>query len=137
MADKPRVKAPKQRVATVDERDRRRRRLAMVAAVSGVVLGFVAVGAVLGFVGSDGPDEKALRADLEAAGCTLKVGATRGYPEKSHSVTDPNGTSRLWTTNPPTSGPHYGIAAIFGIYEDELQLARVVHNLEQGGIYIL
>ena len=109
----------------------------MVAAVSGVVLGFVAVGAVLGFVGSDGPDEKALRADLEAAGCTLKVGATRGYPEKSHSVTDPNGTSRLWTTNPPTSGPHYGIAAIFGIYEDELQLARVVHNLEHGGIYIL
>ena len=49
----------------------------------------------------------------------------------------PSGTSPKWNTDPPTSGPHYGIPAIFGIYEEELEIARVVHNLEHGGIYIL
>ena len=29
------------------------------------------------------------------------------------------------------------IAAIFGIYDEELEIARVVHNLEHGGIFIL
>ena len=38
---------------------------------------------------------------------------------------------------PADHGPHYGIAAIFGIYEDELEIAQVVHNLEHGGIFIL
>ena len=31
----------------------------------------------------------------------------------------------------------HGIPAIFGIYNEELEMARVVHNLEHGGIYIL
>ena len=44
---------------------------------------------------------------------------------------------KAWNTDPPTSGPHYGIPAIFGIYEEPLELARVVHNLEHGGIFIL
>jgi Protein of unknown function (DUF3105) len=137
MAEKPRVKAPKQRQTPSDAASRRRA-WTIGAAVAGVALGFAVIAVLLGLVGGgDGPDEEALRADLQAAGCTLKVAPTRGYPENSHSVTNPNGTSRVWNTDPPTSGPHYGIAAIFGIYEDELQLARVVHNLEHGGIYIL
>ena len=137
MAEKPKVKAPKQR-HTPSDAAARRRTWTIGVAVAGVVVGFAVVAALLGLVGgSDGPDAEALRADLQAAGCTLKVAPTPGYPENSHSVTDPAGKSRDWTTDPPTSGPHYGIAAIFGIYEDELQLARVVHNLEHGGIYIL
>jgi hypothetical protein len=83
--------------------------------------------------GGSGPDEEAVRADLDAAGCTLKtVAALPG----DHSVS-PGGISGKWNTDPPTNGPHYGVAAIFGIYEDELELARVIHNLEHGGIYIL
>jgi hypothetical protein len=136
MADKPRVKAPKQRQTPSDAASRRRT-WTIGAAVAGVALGFAVVAVLLGLVGGgDGPDEEALRADLQAAGCTLRVAETRGYPENSHSVTDPNGTSPQWATDPPTSGPHYGIAAIFGSYEDEVQLARVVHNLEHGGVYI-
>jgi hypothetical protein len=139
MAEKPRVKAPKQRAATADDSARRRRIWVIVAGVGGLVLGFAIVAAALGMVGGSGDstDVPALRTTMETAGCTLKVAPTRGYPEKSHSVTDPDGTSPLWNTDPPTSGPHYGIAAIFGIYEDELQMARVIHNLEHGGIYIL
>jgi Protein of unknown function (DUF3105) len=134
MADKPRVKAPKQRVATADETARRRKTWAIVAAVAGVVLGFVAVGALLGVGGGGGASPEELRAKFEAAGCTFKiVPALEGV----HSIDDPSGTSNRWNTDPPTTGPHYGIAAIFGIYEDELELARVVHNLEHGGVFIL
>jgi hypothetical protein len=137
MADKPRVKAPKQRQTPSDAASRRRA-WTIGAAVVGVAAGFAVVAVLLGLVGgSDAPDEEALRADLQAAGCTLRVAPTQGYPENSHAVTDPNGKSPDWTTDPPTSGPHYGVAAIFQIYEEELQLARLVHNLEHGGVYIL
>jgi Protein of unknown function (DUF3105) len=135
MADKPRVKAPKQRAATADETARRRRTWAIAAAVAGVVLGFVVVAAALGFVGgSSDPSPDELRAKFEAAGCTFQdAPALKGV----HSIQEPGETSNRWNTDPPTSGPHYGIAAIFGIYEDELELARVVHNLEHGGVFIL
>jgi hypothetical protein len=134
MADKPRVKAPKQRVATADETARRRKTWAIVAAVAGLVLGLVAVGALLGVGGGGGPSPAELRMKVEAAGCTFQVAPALAG---AHSIDDPAGTSSRWNTNPPTSGPHYGIAAIFGIYEDQLELARLVHNLEHGGVFIL
>jgi Protein of unknown function (DUF3105) len=138
MAEKPRVKAPKQRAGAA-ESGRNTRTWAIVAAIGGLVLGAVVVAAAFGFAGGGGGkvDVPALRAKVEAAGCTLQVGATPGYPGNAHSVTDPNGTSPVWTTDPPTSGPHYGQPAVFGIYTEPLQLARVVHNLEHGGVYIL
>jgi hypothetical protein len=54
-----------------------------------------------------------------------------------HSITNPSDTSPKWNTDPPTSGPHYAVPAIFGRYEEQLEPARVVHNLEHGGIFIL
>jgi hypothetical protein len=135
MADKPRVKAPKQRAVTTDESARRRRVWAIVAGVAGVALGFVVVGMALGMVGGGATtDEKGLRAALESADCTLKIAPAL---EGRHSVVDPAGSSPQWNTDPPTSGPHYAVAAIFGEYDSELELARVVHNLEHGGIFIL
>jgi Protein of unknown function (DUF3105) len=136
MADKPRVKAPKQRAVSADESARRRRIWTIAAVVGGLVLGFAAVGAALGMIGGSGgtTDVAGLRTAFSNAGCTLKVAPAL---EGVHSITDPSGSSPKWNTDPPTSGPHYAIAAIFGIYEDELEMARVVHNLEHGGIYIL
>jgi Protein of unknown function (DUF3105) len=136
MADKPRVKAPKQRAATADESARRRRTMAIVAGVAGVVIGFGVVAAALGMFGGDSgrTDTAGLRTSLEDAGCTLKVAPAL---EGVHSITDPSKTSPKWNTDPPTSGPHYAVAAIFGIYEDEIEMARLVHDLEHGGIYIL
>ena len=136
MADKPRVKAPKQRAVTADESAHRRKTMAIVAGVAGLVLGFVVVAAALGMFGGSGgtTDVAGLRTTLKDAGCTLQVAPAL---EGVHSITDPSQTSPKWNTDPPTSGPHYAIAAIFGIYEDELEMARVVHNLEHGGIYIL
>jgi hypothetical protein len=136
MADKPRVKAPKQRAATADDSARRRKTMAIVAGVAGVVLGFVVVAAALGMFGGEGrtTDTAGLRTTLENAGCTLKVAPAL---EGVHSISDPSGTSPKWNTDPPTSGPHYAVAAIFGIFEDEIELARLVHDLEHGGVYIL
>ena len=136
MADKPRVKAPKQRTASADESARRRKTLTIVAVVGGLALGLAAVAAALGMVGGGGAktDTAGLRTALKNSGCTLQVAPAL---EGAHSITDPSQTSPVWNTDPPTSGPHYAVAAIFGIYEDELEMARVVHNLEHGGIYIL
>jgi hypothetical protein len=133
MAEKPRVKAPKQRQTPTDAASRRRA-LTIGAAVAGVALGFVVVATLLGLFGGTDTGEAALPAKFESAGCTFQVVPAL---EAAHSVTQPDGASKKWNTDPPTTGPHYGIAAIFGIYEEELELARVVHNLEHGGIFIL
>ena len=135
MADKPRVKAPKQRAASSDDSGRRRV-WAVLAAVGGVAIGLVVVAVALGMVGGEGgtTDKEGLRAAFESAGCTLTIAPAL---EGRHSVTDPGGSSPTWNTDPPTSGPHYGVAAIFGEYSTQLEMARVVHNLEHGGIYIL
>jgi uncharacterized protein DUF3105 len=135
MADKPRVKAPKQRAAPAQNRQPTRVWV-IVAGVAGLVTGFVLVAAAFGFVGGgEGrTDVAGIRTALQAAGCTLTVAPAL---EGVHSITDPSKTSPLWNTDPPTSGPHYAVPAVFGIYEEELEMARVVHNLEHGGIYIL
>jgi Protein of unknown function (DUF3105) len=139
MAEKPRVKAPKQRHTTSSEASSQRRMLTIGAAVAGVVIGFAVVAVLLGLIGgSDGPDEAAVRADLEAAGCTLQ--AVEAQPGR-HSLTA-DGTAK-WNTDPPTSGPHFGFnpngsvgTVIWGDYEEPVQLARIIHNLEHGGVYI-
>jgi len=41
-----------------------------------------------------------------------------------------------YNSNPPTSGPHYGQAGDWGIYDEELVDETAIHNLEHGGIWI-
>lgn len=142
MADKPRVKAPKQRAGSSNQSDGRRRLLVIGAAVAGVALGFVAVAALLGFMGggSSTTDTEAVRAKFVAAGCTFKtVPAVDGQ----HSL-GPDDTSDKWNTDPPTTGPHFGFnpdgslgTVIWGNYDEPIQLARLVHNTEHGGVYIV
>jgi hypothetical protein len=84
--------------------------------------------------GTGGGGSSDVAAALDAAGCTLVTKpALRGV----HSITSPTGTSPLWNTSPPTSGPHYEIPAIWGAYTEPVNMAQLVHNLEHGGIYVL
>jgi hypothetical protein len=46
------------------------------------------------------------------------------------------GESASYNSNPPTSGPHYKIAAAWGIYDEAPVDEKLVHNLEHGGIVI-
>jgi len=41
-----------------------------------------------------------------------------------------------YNSNPPTSGPHYGTPANWGVYQEELPDEQLIHNLEHGGIWI-
>jgi hypothetical protein len=108
------------------------RKLLIGLGVAGlVVIVAVALGAVLAFGGGSTANAAAA---LDSAGCTLiEKPALRGV----HSITTPTGTSKLWNTNPPTSGPHYQIPAVWGEYTEPVNMAQLVHNLEHGGIYIL
>jgi len=107
-----------------------------VGALIVLAVGVAAV-ALVGFGGGE-PSPAEVRADLVAAGCRLQ--AVDAQPGR-HSL-GPDETAK-WNTDPPTSGPHFGFdqnqnngTVIWGAYEEPLQLARVVHNLEHGGIYI-
>jgi hypothetical protein len=135
MADKPRVKAPKQRAtSSAPDAGDRNRRLAMIGGAT--LAGIAAVAAAFFLLGSGGEsvDEEAVRASLVAAGCRLQ--ASPADEGADHSVATPGGTSDEWNTDPPTNGPHYVQAAIFGEYDEPLETARVVHNLEHGGVFI-
>lgn len=138
MADKPRVKAPKQRASSRPDASGLDRRLLVFIAGATVVLavGLAAV-ALVGFGGGD-PSPADVRAVLQAAGCTLQE---ENAQPGSHSL--PADGSSDWNTDPPTTGPHYGFnpdgslgTVIWGAYTEPLQLARVVHNTEHGGVYI-
>jgi hypothetical protein len=107
-----------------------RKLLAILGAAGLALVVVVAIGAVVAMGGS-GTNAAAA---LDKAGCTLlEKPALRGV----HSITTPTGTSPLWNTSPPTSGPHYEIPAIWGAYTEPLNMAQLVHNLEHGGISIL
>jgi len=140
MAEKPKVKAPKQRSAQRRAEDEAKRRRLMMLGGGGLVvlLAVVGIATLLG-IGAGDPSASEVREKLVAAGCTMRtVDALPG--EHTLAADD---TSDGWNTDPPTSGEHFGFDAngnngtvIWGAYDDPVQLARIVHNLEHGGIYI-
>ena len=110
-----------------------RRRLLYILAGAALVALAIALGVVfLGGGGEDG-DEK-LAASLRAAGCTLQTvpAAVGDHTAELDATKDPK-----WNTNPPTSGPHYPVPAVYGEYDSPLKLAQVVHNLEHGAMFVL
>jgi hypothetical protein len=100
------------------------------------IAGLIVVAAALGYalLGSGGSSSSDAIKQLEDAGCTVQKVAA--LPSGDHSVLTPEGTSKKWNTDPPTSGPHYQVPAIWGAYTEPLLPAQVVHNLEHGGIFI-
>ncbi len=137
MADKPRVKAPKKRDA-VKPAGADRRRAAVIAGIAALAL--VAVAGAFFLLGSGGggsTNTDDVKAALSAADCTLEVKPAVPNASNHADFPDPSATSPAWNTDPPTSGPHYGITLIYGSYDDPIEIGRVVHNLEHGGVYIL
>lgn len=129
-APKPRVKAPQQRVSPGKSGggSGRNRLLLGVAGGAAVVL----VVGVLLFV-LLGSGSASAQAQMQSAGCTLK-----DYPGVSRAhITDPNASPKSWNSFPPTSGPHYFTPAVYAFYAEPIALARVLHNLEHGGVYFL
>jgi hypothetical protein len=131
MPPKPRVNAPKR--APLDPGARRQRLMLYALAASGLVaLGLVVV-VMAATTGGGAIDEGRVRSAATEAGCTYV--SKPAVKPRSHTV-QPDGRSPLWNTVPPTSGPHYAVPAVWGAYSEPLQQARVVHNLEHGGVFI-
>jgi Protein of unknown function (DUF3105) len=140
MPQKTRVKAPKQRTSQrhAAEAQAKKRRLYMFGGGTLVaVLAIVGIAALLG-IGSGDPSVSDVREKVVAAGGTLRE--VKAQPGQHTLAEDERGK---WNTDPPTSGPHFGFdqnqnlgTVRWGAYEEPLQLARVVHNLEHGGVYI-
>ena len=139
MAQKPRVRAPKQRSSQRRAEDEaKKRRLYLLGGGTLVaVLAVVGIVALLGIGGGGDASAADVRADLRAAGCTMKV--VEAVPNISdHSdFPDPEARSPAWNTDPPTSGPHYGQTLQYGSYTEPIDIARALHNLEHGAVYIL
>jgi hypothetical protein len=133
MADKPRVKAPKQRASTSNTPSSRRRWAAIGVVVLGVVLGIATVAALLGLVGGGTADSERATSKLVAAGCTVRdfKGVSRRH------IADPASRPKAWNSFPPTSGPHYVTPAVYGFYPEPVELARILHGLEHGAAFML
>jgi hypothetical protein len=137
MADKPRVKAPKQRTTAKPDDGRSRRTLLLVVAATATIL--VAVAGVFFLAGGAGGGTNAddAEAALTAAGCTFEPKPAVANVSSHADFPNADGKSDRWNTDPPTSGPHFGTTIIYGAYTDPPQLGRIVHNLEHGAVYIL
>jgi len=123
-----RPQAPQRRSTPADPAaTARQRRILYLVAGSGLVALAIVLGIV--FLAGGGKDE---RATLESAGCTLEI--KPGL--KGEHILQIGETSKKWNTDPPTSGPHNELPAVWGSYEEPVPLAQTVHNLEHGGIVI-
>jgi hypothetical protein len=110
-----------------------------------LVLGAAAAGAVilailLFVLLSDNGGTEAVQSDASAvmkeAGCTFTTVAAPENKSDHSDVASPDDVSDAWNTDPPTAGPHYGQTVVFGAYDDPVQPARLVHNLEHGAVFI-
>lgn len=129
-----RPKAPQQRRAPIDRSssERSQRIILYLFAASGVAALLVVAG-VFVFGGGGGGESKKVVDTMKAAGCTLEsFGALAGL----HDVATPEGTSKKWNTFPPTSGSHYDTPAVYGSYDEPVNQAQAVHNLEHGATVI-
>ena len=127
-----RVQAPKKRTGqrhAASAPPRRRLPLVLAAAGAVVALGLI-VGGVLVFGGGSGNN---VATTMREAGFTFrtveaKVGGTR------HVNTLPKGFK--YNTEPPTTGPHFPLTILWGMYDSPVERLRTVHNLEHGGLVI-
>jgi hypothetical protein len=114
------------------EKEARARKILYIAAAAGLV-GLLLAVALIFFGSGSSADAVSVNDAMVTAGCTLvSVEAQEG----DHTVGSPEDRVDTWNTFPPTNGPHYVDAAVFGQYEEPLSQAQVVHNLEHGGIAI-
>jgi hypothetical protein len=128
---RPHGKKPRPQVPGSSSRGLDRRTLLALGLGGAALVAAVALALAFTLGGDDAPDA---RAALEAAGCTLA--AVPAAQPRDHSVTTPDGTSKKWNTTPPTSGPHYAVPVVWGMYQEPVNQAQLVHNLEHGGIAV-
>ncbi|MDP3276605.1 MAG: DUF3105 domain-containing protein [Deltaproteobacteria bacterium] len=72
-------------------------------------------------------------------GVVLVDAACNGRIESHTILESPHvdvGTAITWNSNPPSSGPHFGIWARWGVYAEPVPRGYLVHSLEHGAVVI-
>ena len=139
MAEKPRVKAPKQRHTTSSDASSRRRMLTIGAAVAGVVDRVRGRRRAPRLIGGTAAPTR-----LRCARISRRQ-AARSRPsrrcEGAHSLDSPTGRRASGTpirrpAGRTTGSPPTSVGTVIWDARGAVQLARVVHNLEHGGVFI-
>jgi hypothetical protein len=129
-----RVQAPQRRSAASTGADADGRRKLLLAGLAALLAAAAIIGGVLAFGGGGGDNgAESVRAAFVDAGCTFE---TKPAQPGDHTAEIDATDDPKWNTDPPTTGPHYEVAAIFGEYDSPVQIAQAVHNLEHGGVFI-
>ncbi len=142
MTKKDRAKAELRRTAREQRREaqrraaaqRRRQRTLIWSAVGAVIV--LGVFALLAWSGALGLQAAAVMGRKIEAG---KIAAPPGdrVPEAAPIHIQQGARGSGYTTNPPTSGEHYGTSeAPWGVHTQQFPDEMVLHNLEHGGIWI-
>lgn len=128
------VQAPARRADAPDPAARHRAILYGIAG-AGIVALVVVVLVIVLAGGSSGASEKAVAADMTAAGCTFKT--VKAYVPAGQSTHVTSLTKKLpWNTSPPSNGQHYPLWAVWGFYTQAVNPRMVVHNEEHGGVVL-
>jgi hypothetical protein len=112
----------------VPDEGRRQRMILYGLAGSGIVLLAAVVVFLVLVIRDPGPD---VAAAMQAAGCTYRT-----FPSEGRTHVAKLDAKVDYKTFPPTSGAHYGIPAIWDIYDRPVNQIQSVHNLEHSGIVI-
>jgi len=102
-------------------------RVGIVAAAVAVIAGIV-VAVVMARGGPSAPPVQGRAVPLEAD-------CKNPPPVQCPHLNEPARYTK-YNSNPPTSGPHWGTPAAWGVYPQPLPLEQLVHNLEHGGIVV-
>jgi hypothetical protein len=118
------VQAPQRRV---EHRDAGRSRMWFLALAGAILIAAVAVGLAMAFRGggggavANGADGPCVRQTFSPMGRQHVQSLRSGFQYNSF---------------PPTSGPHYGVPAVYNIYDQPVPEIRLVHNLEHGAVVV-
>ena len=142
------AKTPRPPVQAPKRRDTKSSSLGGLPRWALVLIGLVAVGAIVAVVavattggGSSGGSSSDVKTAMLAAGCSYKdvkplppvhPSAPGGYHADSPTLT----TKVKWSTFPPSGGGHYGLWGVWGFYRAPINPRKVVHNEEHGGVIL-
>lgn len=127
---KEKREAARQARVEAERRRRRAQRLRKMIGWSGagvVAVALVAFGAFRYVQGRAGEQEA-----IAAAGCS----EIQTFPDQGRDHIQRGQEHDQYNSNPPTSGPHYGSVAPWGVSDETIEPEVLVHNLEHGGIVI-
>jgi hypothetical protein len=98
-----------------------------LALAGAIIIAAAAVGLLMAFRGGG---------DGGAATGTDGPCVRQTFPPMGRQHVDKLSEGFQYNSFPPTSGPHFGIPAVYNIYDQPVPEIRLVHNLEHGAVIV-